>query len=192
MTIRNARSLHGRMWIAAAVLLSLPACERAPTTAAGIDAGAADVHAAHSPGAAQLNRDIAALRALTAKFRDIEAAKDAGWNVLATQCRDNQPTGGMGFHWLNPAFVDDKVSVLEPEIVMYEPQSNGQMRFVGVEYIIPFDILPSTAEPPVLFGEQFLQNFNDNLWMMHVWVGRNNPDGLFATWNPKVSCEFAS
>jgi hypothetical protein len=40
----------------------------------------------------------------TARFHDLDAAKDAGWNVLVVDkagltCIDNQPVGGMGVHW---------------------------------------------------------------------------------------------
>jgi hypothetical protein len=98
----------------------------------------------------------------------------------------------MGIHYLNPAHLDGSVSALTPEIVIYEPGRNGRLRFVGLEYIIPYTFVPETADPPELFGQQFLQNPGDQLWMLHVWIGRNNPDGLFATWNPKVSCEYAS
>lgn len=157
-------------------------------TVTGVEASAAvtTLHAHTS-----LNQDLATLRALTAQYHDFEKAMAAGWEVLVPGCRDNPPVGGMGWHFLNPAYIGLYLDVLEPQVLIYEPEKNGRMRFVGVEYLIPFDILPSDAEPPVLMGQEFLQNFGDNVWMLHVWVGRHNPDGMFATWNPKVSCQYA-
>src|SRR6187455_1761743 len=40
--------------------------------------------------------------------------------------------GGMGFHYGNPAYVEDggAVNLLQPELLLYEPQKNGQMRFI--------------------------------------------------------------
>lgn len=140
---------------------------------------------------ARIASDLAAVRNLTAPFHDLESAQAAGWSVLVPRCRDNPPTGGMGWHYANPAFIDGVVSPLEPEVLVYEPQKNGQQKLVGVEYLIPWSILPSTAEPPTLFGQQFLPNSGDEVWMLHVWIWANNPDGMFATWNPNVSCQHA-
>jgi hypothetical protein len=148
--------------------------------------------AASQGGLKELGSQLAEVRALSAKFHRFEASQDAGYTVLATACRDNQPIGAMGYHYLNPAFVDDVVRPLEPELVIYEPTKNGELRFVGLEYIIPYAIRPETDPPPEMFGEEFLQNAGDQLWMMHVWVGRQNPDGVLAIWNPKVSCDYAN
>lgn len=141
---------------------------------------------------AEVNQDLAQLRRLVAPFHDLETAQDAGWNVQVTSCLENPAEGGMGFHWGNPAFIENvEPAVLEPELLLYEPQKNGKPRFVGVEYVIPFDLLSPESDPPVLFGQEFHQNTEAELWALHVWVGRHNPSGLFTDWNPNVSCEFA-
>jgi hypothetical protein len=146
-------------------------------------------HFAHSPAA--VNQDLAALRALTARFHDVEVAKDAGWNFLVPGCRDNPGVGGMGWHYLNEDFLGLELNVLEPQILVYEPQKNGRYRFVAVEYIVPYTILARSEPAPELLGQKFVENDVDELWMLHVWVGRNNPEGLFESWNPHVSCEHA-
>lgn len=141
---------------------------------------------------AEVNQDLAQLRRLLAPFHQLERAQEAGWAVPVTGCLANPAEGAMGFHWGNPAFIEDPaVAVLEPELLLYEPQKNGKSRLVGVEYIVPFTLLPPESEPPMLFGQPFHQNTQAELWALHVWVGRHNPSGLFADWNPKVSCEFA-
>jgi hypothetical protein len=145
--------------------------------------------------AATVNRELAELRRVSARFQRFEEAEAAGYTVLVTHpetgaaCLADPEEGGMGRHYLNPALVSDRVSVTEPEVVLYEPMPNGRLRLVGFEYIIPFAILPREADPPVLFGQEFLHNDTFDLWMLHVWAWKHNPSGMFATWNPRVSCE---
>ena len=78
-----------------------------------------------------------------------------------------------------------------PELLLYEPEKNGKLRFVGVEYIVPFTDIPSTAPAPTLLGQRFAQVPEFQVWGLHIWVGRHNPSGIFAPWNPKVSCDNA-
>lgn len=48
-----------------------------------------------------------------------------------------------------------------------------------------------TADPPVLMGHEFHPVPAAGIWGLHAWVWKHNPDGMFADWNPEVSCEFA-
>jgi hypothetical protein len=99
----------------------------------------------------------------------------------------------MGFHYGKPEFISDggTVDLLQPELLLYEPHKNGKLRFVGVEYIVPFTDRPATAAPPTLLGQAFAQVPEFGVWGLHIWVGRENPSGIFSPWNPKVSCENA-
>ena len=87
---------------------------------------------------------IAAVRNATAKFHDIDVAKAAGYNVQFPQGCAASAEGGQGFHWINNGLVDNEVNLLEPELVMYEPQPGGSMRLVGVDYVVPY-VAGSTA-----------------------------------------------
>lgn len=142
-----------------------------------------------------LNTDLALLRRATARFHQVEEAEAAGYTVLVTHpvtgatCLSDPTEGGMGRHLLNPGLVDDGVSVAEPEVVIYEPQSNGRLRLVGFEYVIPFSIRGPDEAPPTLFGQEFLHNTTFELWMLHVYAWKHNPNGMFATWNPDITCE---
>jgi len=188
------RSLLARVAVPFVVVVACGERSTAPSAGA-----AADTIQERSRGGAPLNvapdanveQQLAALRGLTATFHRLEVAQTAGWSVVVPPCRDNPPQGGMGWHFLNPAYVDGAVEVLKPEVVIFEPEKNGELRFVGVEYIIPFAIRPSTATPPTLLGQQFMQNFGDQVWMLHVWVWKHNRDGMFASWNPSISCQYA-
>jgi hypothetical protein len=135
-------------------------------------------------------RDIARLRAVTARFHDFREAGKAGWTSPVPNCFNNPELGGMGYHFANPALFDSNVEALKPELLLYEPQKNGQMRFVAVEYAVPFAAW-TASEPPQLYGQSFHRNEQFQLWVLHVWHFRNNPSGIFMDWNPKVSCRHA-
>jgi hypothetical protein len=139
------------------------------------------------------NKDLAALRRVTATFHDFATAAAAGWSAQITPCMtDPAGAGGMGFHYGNPALIDGSASVEEPELLLYEPERNGRLRLVAVEYIIPYTAHSRSATPPELFGQQFKQNDTFQLWGLHAWVWEHNPSGVFADWNPRVTCENTS
>ncbi len=144
-------------------------------------------------GSADLNRQLAALRRLVAPFHNFDRAQAAGWSAEITPCLENPDEGGMGFHYGNPAYINDggAVDELQPELLLFEPQRNGQMRFVGIEYIVLFSDVPPTGPAPELFGMQFHAVPDAGLWGLHVWPIYHNPSGMFADWNPRVSCDFA-
>ena len=132
--------------------------------------------------------DLATLRRVTAPFQRFDRAAAAGWAAKITSCMSDPAAGGMGFHYGNPALIDGEVRVDEPELLLYEPEANGRRRLVAVEYIVPYTFHGRDAEPPVLFGRQFTQNDAFQLWGLHVWAWEQNPSGLYASWNPRVTC----
>lgn len=163
-------------------------------------------HVAHSrqvEPTAELNRQLAELRAATARFHDIEAAREAGYVILfdpdgagpGSACLA-QADAAMGEHYVDPGLLFDQgaLDVAAPEALIYEPAKNGRYRLVGVEYVIPFSDLPPTAPAPILFGQAFMPNHNPGfqLWALHVWAWRDNPDGIFAPYNPTVTCQYSS
>lgn len=139
-----------------------------------------------------VNEDLAALRRATARFQRFDAAKDAEWSERITPCMSDPSAGGMGFHYGNVKLIDGSVQVDQPELLLYEPEKNGRLRLVAVEYIIPYTFHSRSAEPPVLFGQQFTQNDTFQLWGLHAWVWEDNPSGMFASWNPRVTCANAA
>ncbi|HXE61160.1 MAG TPA: hypothetical protein VN607_10660 [Gemmatimonadaceae bacterium] len=142
-------------------------------------------------------QDIAQLKQAIQPLQDLEAAQHAGYSVIVADpgdghtCLSDPTQGAMGVHYLKAALVDDTAIVTEPEALIYEPQQDGSVKFVGVEYVIPYSIHGENEAPPTLFGQPFMKNATFQLWGLHVWVGRHNPSGEFAMWNPDVTCEFA-
>jgi hypothetical protein len=168
----------------------LLACEDHPATLAPEGASAIDAPMTASASTAS---QIAQLRRLVAPFHQFDAAVAAGWATQITACLEAPGLGAMGFHYGNLQYIQDGgvVNLLQPELLLYEPEKNGKFRFVGVEYIVPFADHPSTAAPPTLLGQEFAQVPEFQVWGLHIWVGRHNPSGIFAPWNPKVGCANA-
>lgn len=129
-------------------------------------------------------RDLEALRRATQSYVSFPAAQAAGYSEKLTECMADS-SGGMGFHYGKVANIDGNARLLEPEILMYEPQADGSLRFVGIEFVVP---LSAAVDPPVLFGIPFHRNEAFQLWVLHVWLYKENPSGIFSDWNPTVSC----
>jgi hypothetical protein len=98
--------------------------------------------------------------------------------------------GGMGFHYGNPSLIDGSVRADSPELLLYEPDEHGRLRLVAVEYIVPLSAWTS-PQPPRLFDRDFRVNEAFQVWALHAWVWKENPSGMFADWNPNVSCPTA-
>jgi hypothetical protein len=181
--------MRARIPITLSLVTILLACEDHPGTLAPEGASAVEARAASASTASQ----IAQLRRLVARFHDFDAAVHAGWATQITPCLEAPGLGAMGFHYGNLGYIQDGgvVDLLQPELLLYEPEKSGKLRFVGVEYIVPFADHPATAAPPTLLGQAFAQVPEFGVWGLHIYVGRENPSGIFAPWNPKVSCENA-
>lgn len=131
------------------------------------------------------------LRLGTVAFHSRDVAAAAGWNATISECVES-PAGGMGYHVANIDYLADggQLSLLKPEVLLYAPTEDGSMEFLGVEYIIPDADWPH-AEAPEFFGRELHYNPMLEIWALHVWSARENPEGLFEDFNPDVSCAFA-
>jgi hypothetical protein len=118
-----------------------------------------------------VNQDLARLRQATAGFQTFQTASKAGWSTQITGCMtDPGGAGGMGFHYGNTNFIDGTAQVDKPQLLLYEPEKNGKLRLVAVEYIIPYSFHPRSAAPPELFNQKFKQVDAFGLWGLHAWV----------------------
>ena len=133
----------------------------------------------------ECRKTVASVRAATAQYHDVNRAIADGF-VQASPCVELTGVGAMGFHFANFArILDPSVSPDEPEVLLYFPEENGRLRLVGVEYVVP---APLTTTVPTLFGQDFHFNPMRNQYDLHVWIWRNNPDGIFSDFNPKLRC----
>ena len=132
--------------------------------------------------------ELAAVRAATAQFQRVEAAEAAGYEAFLG-CLELPGVGGMGYHYVNFGIVDLTVNATAPESMVYAPGPNGQMQLAAVEYIVPAAAWDAqNSEPPSLFGQTFHLNETFGIYALHAWVWKHNSLGIFADWNPAVSC----
>ena len=132
--------------------------------------------------------DLAAVRAATARFHRVEVAKDAGYSLLPG-CFAEPGVGAMGYHYVDFGRVDLTIDALQPEAMVYAPGPQGQLQLGAVEYIVPAALWDAAnSQPPSLFGQQFLYDRGFGTYELHIWLWQSNPLGLFAEWNPRVTC----
>jgi hypothetical protein len=126
--------------------------------------------------------------------------------------------GAMGIHYFRPDLlgitappnprVDGSgthTDFRRPAILIYEPQADGSMELVAVENLV-FEAAWRAAghsAPPSFHGVAYDHMADDPSTAIdeahhfephydrHVWLFRDNPNGVFTPFNPNVSCEHA-
>jgi hypothetical protein len=134
-----------------------------------------------------VDRDVLGVRAATAPFKVLDKAVAAGYALHVSQCVENPPQGAMGFHHNNAALRDANLEVDKPEVLTYARTPDGQYKLTGVEYVVPISAW-SRSEPPTIMGQKLKRSDSLGIWYLHVWIWEQNPSGLFADWNPRVTC----
>jgi hypothetical protein len=188
-----------RLWI-----LSIVAALLIPS------AGAFAAPAEGVSGHKSLRKQIRAVRRATKIYKDVSVAEAHGYESTI-ECVEEDGLGGMGVHYLNMGLLGDlSVDKRKPELLLYEPYGDG-FKLVGVEYLVLalantpdgpvpwFDTEPPpdgffNDQAPVLFGQTFAGPMPGHgegepwHYELHAWVWKKNPAGLFADFNPRVSC----
>ena len=134
-----------------------------------------------SPPALPIRLDGAELaietRSLVKRFDGIDALRGLDLQV---------PVGAVYVHF--GRLMDGAIDPHAPDALIYEPTRNGRLRLVGVEFALPY-ALWNQPHPPTFLGATFQREDEFGVFALHVWVWRNNPDGLFAEANPRVTCD---
>jgi hypothetical protein len=123
--------------------------------------------------------------------------------------------GAMGIHYFRPDLlgitappsprvngVGTYTDFRNPSILIYEPQANGSLELVAVENLVftaawraaghtgpptfhgvPYDLMVDNPNTTVDEAHMFESHFD-----RHVWIYRDNPNGVFTPFNPAVSC----
>jgi hypothetical protein len=134
---------------------------------------------------------LGAVRAATARFHSTKVAEVAGYVKVAglDYCFTNPGVGGMGFHLINTSLLDTQLDALHPEAMVYAPGDDGELQLVAVEWIVPAAAWDAghTGLPSVL-GHNLHLNAALGVYILHAWIWKHNPSGVFQDWNPKVSC----
>jgi hypothetical protein len=128
-----------------------------------------------------IGAELAQVRAATARYHDVDAAIAAGYEPASPCVEDADGAGAMGYHYVAGHLIGE-LDPTRPQALLYHPTPNGRLRLVGVEYLSPTG------------GELFGQPFGDAIpqfgpdTALHVWLWQANPAGMFAAYNPNLSC----
>jgi hypothetical protein len=123
--------------------------------------------------------------------------------------------GAMGVHYFRPDLlgvtkppsprvdgIGTHTDFRKPGILIYEPQPDGSLQLVAVENLVftaawkatgqsapptfhgvPYDVMTDDPATEIDEAHMFAPHFD-----RHVWIYRENPNGVFAPFNPAVSC----
>ena len=101
----------------------------------------------------------------------------------------------MGIHYVNPQRLG-QMDPSRPDILLYAPGPGGVRQLVGIEFFQADadQNLATTSDRPTLFGQPFDGPMPGHFpgqpihYDLHVWLWRHNPAGMFAAFNPALSC----
>ena len=141
--------------------------------------------------------DLQAAKAATARYHSLQQAQAAGYTTAGEPCVAEPGAGAMGIHAVNPALIGDPaINSSQPEILLYLPKAGGRLELIGVEYFRIDDDqnINTDYDRPSLFGQPFdgpMLGHTPDMpihYDLHVWLWADNPAGLFAPFNPSLSC----
>ncbi|MFD4564657.1 hypothetical protein ACFVXW_11455 [Streptomyces sp. NPDC058251] len=104
--------------------------------------------------------------------------------------------GSMGYHYFKESLYGS-TDPAKPAALLYEDGAGGKRRLAGVEWIVPDhdQNLKTDDDRPSMFGGR---KFDGPMpghtptmpihYDLHVWLYKDNPNGLFDRWNPTVKC----
>ena len=137
------------------------------------------------------------VRDATDRYQNVNVAEADGYQLLFG-CVSGDTVGAMGLHYVNMDLVNKgEVKLNHPQIVIYEPTSDGRVRLTGADYLIIAEGWDKKHpnDPPQLMGQLFHLFDAPNrfglpaFYTLHVWAWKDNPNGAFVNWHPNVSCE---
>ena len=146
---------------------------------------------------------LTAVRAALDKYKDpIVAVHDGYYSTVG--CVDfpgggmehgamEYKPGAMGVHFINMALVGPKLDSTKPQVLLYEPVGD-KLVLTGAEWFVPTQLAKT---PPTILGHQLMGPMEGHApimpaelhhWDLHVWLYKNNPNGMFSATNPAVKC----
>lgn len=124
--------------------------------------------------------------------------------------------GAMGIHYFRPDLLGitappnprvngsgTHTDFRQPAILLYEPQADGSLALIGVENLVFAKAWKDAGNdtPPSFHGVAYDTMVDDPKTSLdeahnfephhdrHVWLYRENPNGVFNPFNPRVTCE---
>lgn len=131
---------------------------------------------------------VATLQRVTARYHDLNVALQDTF-VLLHECETRPGEGPVGMVYVNfNRLLDGVIDPSSPDALVYEPAGpSGRPSLVAAEFAMPYALWTDT-EPPKFLGAEFQREDEFGVYGLHVWIWRNNPNGLFEEANPRISC----
>jgi len=101
--------------------------------------------------------------------------------------------GAMGVHFINMSFISPKLDSTKPQVLLYEPVGD-KLTLVGAEWFVPTEV---SKTPPTILGHQLMGPMEGHApimpaelhhWDLHVWLWKDNPNGMFSPTSSAVKC----
>jgi hypothetical protein len=133
--------------------------------------------------------------------------------TVATHMGLPEEAGAMGVHYVRFDLLEitaeqprvdgtgTHTDFLQPAVLLYEPQADGSMELAGVENLVFIAAWRGAGnEPPSFQGVEWDLMADDPATELdeahgfaphydrHVWLYRDNPNGIYTQFNPAVSC----
>jgi len=130
-------------------------------------------------------QELKLARQATERYQSLDSAIKDGYIDI------NVIMPNMGYHYQKPELVDSVFDIEHPELLVYNKDKEGNFKLVAVEYAIPLD--QSVNAPKGFTGKRDVWTASSDfgLWLLHAWVWKYNPDGVFNPTNPLVNVEGA-
>jgi hypothetical protein len=160
---------------------------------------------------------LAEVRGATERFRDVNVALAEGYIRDPFNMCEGRPAalGAMGIHFFRPDLLGitappsprvkgsgTHTDFRRPSILIYEPQADGSLELLAVENLVFADAWRAAGhtERPKFHGVSYDSMADDPNTTVdeahmfephfdrHVWIYRENPNGVFTPLNPAVTC----
>ena len=181
--------MHNRLLLIAAAAVTMAACrvqnvapgrQSAPVTRTAAASPNSHDHVApavHDPlPSTELEK---AMRA-TARYQDVKNAIADGYKDIDVVLPN------MGRHYLKEALLDGTFDAERPELLVYSEEPGSLSTLVALEYAVPLKLSETApagfkGDADTWFADQRFQ-----LWTLHAWIWKKNPDGVFHATNMQV------
>jgi hypothetical protein len=178
----------GRSLAIVAGAFVLAACAEQPPTAAARHATSSARSVARVP--VLTSAALEALRRATDRYHRLDAAIADGF-VFLHGCEVRPEGGPVGIVYIHPQrLFDGAIDPSLPDGLIYEPTATKGPRLVAAELAVPYTLW-TLPQAPTFLGTTFQREDEFGVFGLHVWIWRNNPNGLFAESNPNVLCSEA-
>ncbi len=140
-------------------------------------------------------------------------------DMCVTSSFEGQPTqlGAMGIHYFRPDLLQltattprvngtgTHTDFSTPAVLVYEPQQDGSLKLGAVENLVWVDAWRAAGHtaPPEFEGYQYYRMWDNPAttdvdeahgfmphYELHVWLYHDNPNGMFAPFNPDATCKY--